>query len=106
MHLLQTVVSPGNKPLEKRIVAKKLFRGHTPPLATSRSKEALISESPLPCAMTPTPARKNELNDSKLEKLTHRRAMTPACAMTRTITVRIPANTDVRYVIKIIIHYS
>ena len=39
------------------------------------------------------PCAENELNDSKLEKLTHRGAMTPACAMnpacaiTRTITV-------------------
>ena len=39
------------------------------------------------------PCAKNELNDSKLEKLTHRGAMSPACAMTpayamtRTISV-------------------
>ena len=44
------------------------------------------------------PCAENELNDSKLEKLTHRDAMTPAwamtpaCAMTRTITVlRLPS---------------
>ena len=87
MHLLQTAVSPGYKPLEKRIVAPIfVLRPHA--TACNLTLEGGTNIGVIaPLCNDSDPCAENELNYSKLEQLTHRGAMTPACAVTRTITL-------------------